>query len=66
MKITKPPHYWNEAKKFLSKKDKKLAKIINQYDGYLVSRDDPFYSLCRSIIGQQISVKAADSIWFKL
>ena len=65
MKKKKPPHYWHEAKKFLSKKDKKLAKIINHYDGYLVSRDDPFYSLCRSIIGQQISVKAADSIWLK-
>jgi len=61
----KPPHYWHEAKKFLSKKDKKLAKIINQYDGHLVTRNDPFYSLCRSIIGQQISVKAADSIWLK-
>ncbi len=64
-KKTKPPHYWHRAKKFLSKKDKKLAKIINKYDGYLVSRNDPFYSLCRSIIGQQISVKAADSIWLK-
>ena len=64
-KKTKPPHYWHLAKKFLSKKDKKLAKIINKYDGYLVSRNDPFYSLCRSIIGQQISVKAADSIWLK-
>ncbi len=42
-----------------------MAKIINKYDGYLVSRNDPFYSLCRSIIGQQISVKAADSIWLK-
>ena len=65
IKKTKPPHYWHQAKKFLSKKDKKLAKIINKYDGYLVSRNDPFYSLCRSIIGQQISVKAADSIWLK-
>ena len=64
-KKPKPPHYWHQAKKFLSKKDKKLAKIINKYDGYLVSRNDPFYSLCRSIIGQQISVKAADSIWLK-
>ena len=64
-KKTKPPYYWYRAKKFLSKKDKKLAKIINKYDGYLVSRNDPFYSLCRSIIGQQISVKAADSIWLK-
>ena len=34
MKKIKPPHYWHEAKKFLSKKDKKLAKIINQYDGH--------------------------------
>ncbi|MSP06742.1 MAG: DNA-3-methyladenine glycosylase 2 family protein [Candidatus Fonsibacter sp.] len=65
MKIKKPPYYWNEAKKFLSEKDKKLAKIIKEYDGYLVTRNDPFYSLCRSIIGQQISVKAADSIWLK-
>ena len=65
MKKTKPPHYWHEAKKFLSKKDKKLAKIINRYDGHLVTRNDPFYSLCRSIIGQQISVKAADSVWLK-
>ena len=60
-----PPDYWHEAKKFLSKKDKKLARIINQHDGHLVTRNDPFYSLCRSIIGQQISVKAADSIWLK-
>jgi hypothetical protein len=30
MKKTKPPHYWHQAKKFLSKKDKKLAKIINR------------------------------------
>ena len=65
IKKTKPPRYWHQAKKFLSKKDKKLEKIINKYDGYLVSRNDPFYSLCRSIIGQQISVKAADSIWLK-
>jgi DNA-3-methyladenine glycosylase II len=64
-KKTKPPYYWHQENKFLSKKYKKLAKIINKYDGYLVSRNDPFYSLCRSIIGQQISVKAADSIWLK-
>jgi len=61
----KPPHYWEEAKKFLSKKDKKLAKIICKYDGHLVTRGDPFYSLCRAIIGQQISVKAADAVWLK-
>ena len=61
----KPPPYWDDAKKFLSKKDKKLAKIISKHDGHLVTRGDPFYSLCRSIIGQQISVKAADSVWLK-
>ncbi|NKA00731.1 MAG: DNA-3-methyladenine glycosylase 2 family protein [Proteobacteria bacterium] len=65
MKKIKAPYYWNDAKKFLSNKDKKLAKIISQYNGYLVTRNNPFHSLCRSIIGQQISVKAADSIWLK-
>lgn len=65
IKKNKPPYYWNQAKKFLSKKDTKLGKIINKYDGCLVSRNDPFYSLCRSIIGQQISVKSADSTWLK-
>jgi DNA-3-methyladenine glycosylase II len=66
MKKSKPPLYWKEAKNFLSRKDKKLAKIIKKHkDGHLVSRGDPFYSLCRSIVGQQISVKAADSVWLK-
>jgi DNA-3-methyladenine glycosylase II len=61
----KIPSYWNEGKKFLIKKDKTIAKIIKRHKGFLVSRNDPFYSLCRSIVGQQISVKAADSIWLK-
>lgn len=61
----KRPLYWNQAKKSLSKKDKILKKIILTYQGSLMSRSDPFFSLCKSIIGQQISVQAADSVWKK-
>jgi len=61
-----PPLYWYKAKKILSKRDPVLRKIINKFNkGYLTSRKDPFFSLCRTIIGQQISTKAADSIWSK-
>lgn len=62
----KKPDYWNLAKKYLSRKDKKLKQIILSYDGYLTSRSDPFFSLCKSIVGQQISVQSADSVWKKL
>ena len=64
--MKKPPVYWSKAKRILSKKDPVLRKIINKFNkGYLTSRKDPFFSLCRTIIGQQISTKAADSIWLK-
>ena len=64
--MKKPPFYWNSAKKTLSKRDTVLKKIIKKFNkGYLKSRKDPFYSLCRTIVGQQISTKAADSIWLK-
>ena len=64
--MKKPPSYWNKAKRLLSKRDPVLRKIINKFNkGYLTSRKDPFFSLCRTIIGQQISTKAADSIWLK-
>ena len=64
--MKKPPFYWYKAKKILSKRDPILKKIINKFNkGYLTSRKDPFFSLCRTIIGQQISTKAADSIWSK-
>jgi len=64
--MKKPPTYWNKAKRILSKRDPVLRKIINKFNkGYLTSRKDPFFSLCRTIIGQQISTKAADSIWSK-
>ena len=64
--MKQPPFYWHKAKKILSKRDPILRKIINKFNkGYLTSRKDPFFSLCRTIIGQQISTKAADSIWSK-
>ena len=64
--MKKPPAYWNKAKRILSKRAPVLRKIINKFNkGYLTSRKDPFFSLCRTIIGQQISTKAADSIWLK-
>ncbi len=64
--MSKPPAYWKKAKKILSKKDKVMAKLILNYkDGALVTRNDVFFSLCKSIIGQQISVAAANSVFLK-
>ena len=61
-----PPVYWNKAKKVLSKKDRVLKKIIAKYNkSFLTNKNNPFFSLCRTIVGQQISTKAADSIWLK-
>tara|TARA_S200000501_G_scaffold369575_1_gene409274 strand:- start:290 stop:925 length:636 start_codon:yes stop_codon:yes gene_type:complete len=67
--MTKVPEYWNRAKKYLSKKDKTMSKLIRNYQSpseiILTSRKDIFFSLCKSIIGQQISVAAADSVFLK-
>ena len=64
--MKKPPAYWNSAKKTLSKRDPVLKKVIKKFNkGFLTTRKDPFFSLCRTIVGQQISTKAADSIWLK-
>ena len=58
---------WQLAVEELCEKDSKIKKIISQYKGEkLTLRDEPFETLCRSIVGQQISVKAADSVWKKL
>jgi len=66
-KINKPPIFWQKAKKALSAKDKKLSKIIGSYPSdFLFSKSDPFFTLARSIVGQQISVKAAQSVWDRL
>jgi len=64
--MSKQPEYWNKAKKHLSKKDRIMKNLINKYsDSNLTSRKDIFYSLCKSIIGQQISVAAANSVFLK-
>ena len=67
--MTKQPKYWNKAKKYLSKKDKTLSILIKSYKSpseiILTSRKDIFFSLCKSIIGQQISVAAANSVFLK-
>ena len=64
--MNRPPKYWYKAKKILSRRDPVLRRIIKKYNkGFLTTRNKPFFSLCRTIVGQQISVKAADSIWKK-
>jgi DNA-3-methyladenine glycosylase II len=64
--MNKPPAYWNKAKVYLSKKDKVIKNLISNYkDGHLITRNDIFFSLCKSIIGQQISVAAANSVFLK-
>ena len=67
--MTKTPIYWNSAKKYLSTKDKIMKKLIAKYkspsETILTSRKDIFFSLCKSIIGQQISVMAANSVFLK-
>ena len=64
--IKKTPIVWENAKKHLKDSDKNLEKIIELYpNDFLFSKSDPFYTLARSIIGQQISVKAAQAVWDK-
>ena len=67
--MTKVPKYWNIAKRYLSRKDKTLSKLIKNYKSQseviLTSRKDIFFSLCKSIIGQQISVAAANSVFLR-
>ena len=64
--MKRPPVYWKKAKQTLSRRDSVLRKIIKKYKkGFLTTRNNPFFSLCRTIVGQQISTKAADSIWLK-
>ncbi|MBU6225593.1 MAG: DNA-3-methyladenine glycosylase [Burkholderiales bacterium] len=62
--ILATPDYWEEACKHLVKKDRVMKRLIPQFgDACLQSRGDPFITLARSIVGQQISVKAAQSVW---
>ena len=58
------PGYWAEACKHLIKKDRVMKRLIPQFPGTSIqSRGDAFGTLARSIIGQQISVKAAQTVW---
>jgi DNA-3-methyladenine glycosylase II len=58
------PRYWDEAAKALARQDRVLARLIRRYPGiHLKRRSDPFTTLARAIVAQQISVKAADAIW---
>ena len=60
------PEYWEEARKYLTKKDRVMKRIIPLFgNACLQSRGDAFTTLARSIVGQQISVKAAQSVWDK-
>ena len=67
--MSKKPSYWNKAKKYLSTKDKVMSLLIKKYrspsETVLTTRKDVFYSLCKSIVGQQISVAAANSVFLK-
>ncbi len=61
------PSYWPEAQRYLSLECPVMAGLIDAYPGEALSgRGDPFYTLLRSIVGQQISVKAADTVWARL
>ena len=67
--MTNSPKYWNYAKRYISRKDKVMSVLIKKYKSpseiVLKSRKDVFFSLCKSIIGQQISVAAANSVFLK-
>ncbi len=61
------PPYWEQAKAELMKRDRIMRRLIPQFgDLPLQGRGDAFTTLARSIVGQQISVKAADAVWQRL
>lgn len=58
------PAWWDEAKVALSRRDKVLRRLVREYpDASLRTRGDAFQTLARSIVGQQISVRAAQAVW---
>ena len=61
------PDYWDDACKHLVRRDRVMKKLIPKFgEARLQSRGDAFTTLARSIVGQQISVKAAQSVWGRL
>jgi DNA-3-methyladenine glycosylase II len=58
------PDYWDRAKRVLARKDPVMAGIMRSHPKvFLAKRGEPFMTLARAIVGQQISVKAAQSVW---
>jgi DNA-3-methyladenine glycosylase II len=58
------PDFWRQASSELARADPVMAELVERFaNSSVVSRGDPFATLARSIVGQQISVKAADSVW---
>jgi DNA-3-methyladenine glycosylase II len=58
------PEYWDDACKYLGKRDRVMRKLITQFgQGRLRSRGDAFTTLARSIVGQQVSVQSAQAVW---
>ncbi len=61
------PAYWDDAKAELMRRDRIMRKLIPQFgDLQLTGRGEPFMTLARSIVGQQISVRAAEAVWQRL
>jgi DNA-3-methyladenine glycosylase II len=61
------PTYWQDAKDELMKRDRIMRRLIPQFgDMHLIGRNEAFITLVRSVIGQQISVKAAEAVWQRL
>jgi DNA-3-methyladenine glycosylase II len=61
------PEYWDRAKRALARRDPVIRKIMREHPKiFLARRGEPFLTLARAIVGQQISVKAAQSVWDRL
>ena len=61
------PEYWDRARRALARRDDVLARIMRRHPRvHLVARGEPFQTLARAIVGQQISVKAAQSVWHRV
>ncbi len=61
------PDYWDQAIRSLSRRDPVMKKVIKSFpNSVIASRGEPFTTLIRSIVGQQISVKAADAVWGRI
>src|SRR6266852_6046530 len=66
-KVEMKPNYWDRAKRALARRDPVMAGVMRAHPKiFLARRGEPFLTLARAIVGQQISVKAAQSVWNKV